>query len=97
MKANLKARPELIPMLMEGLRKQIVSLSFTKKDGSIREMTATLNPLLIPTEHQPKGNATVVADIDEEPTFVRVYDTEAEGWRTVIFDNVLEFGAVATV
>ena len=94
MKAKLKTQPDLIPMFLEGLRTQVVSLTFTKKDGTLREMTATLNPALIPTEHQPKGNSTVEAP-DEEPTFVRVYDIDAQGWRTVIFDAVTEFGPAA--
>lgn len=97
MKAKLKTNHDLIPMLMDGLRKHVVSITFEKKDGTMREMAATLNPLLIPTEHQPKGNSTVVADIDEEPTFVRVFDTEAMGWRTVIFDAVTDFGVAALV
>jgi hypothetical protein len=97
MKAKLKTQPDLIPMFLKGLRESVVALTFTKKDGTSREMNATLNPLLIPTEHQPKGNATVVADIDEEPTFVRVFDVDAKGWRTVIFDAVTEFGPAALV
>lgn len=94
MKANLSSNPELIPMLMEGLRSQIVSVTFKKKDGTIREMRATLNPFLIPAEDAPKGKSGVTED-EEEPSFVRVYDTEAKGWRTVLFDAVTEFGEVA--
>lgn len=92
MKAILKTHPDFIPIFLKGLRDSLVSLAFTKKDGNVRKMNATLNPFLIPTEHQPKGNTSVIDDNGEDPTFIRVYDVDTKGWRTVIFDAVTEFG-----
>ena len=93
MKANLITNHDLIPMLMSGLRSQVVAIKFTKADGTIRNMAATLAPRLIPLEHAPKGTA-VAEDSEEHPSFVRVFDVNASGWRTIKFSAVREFDAI---
>ena len=93
MKVNLTKQHDLIPMLMSGLRTQAVSMKFTKADGSIRDMTATLSPHLIPDEYTPK-HSEVSEECEEHPSFARVFDVNALGWRTVKFASVLEFDAV---
>lgn len=56
-------------------------------------MICTLDPNLIPDEHAPKGGGVIVDE--EEPTYVRVFDIEKQGWRSIIFDNITNFEAVA--
>jgi hypothetical protein len=83
----MKLNTQLIDELMTNLRHRVVSLTFTKKDGTSREMNCTLSDTLIPSEHTPKGTGRVIED-QEEPTAVRVFDVDVQGWRTVIFDNI---------
>ena len=66
------------------LKDGIVTFSYMKKDGSIREAKGTLNHLLIPTDKLPKGTSTA------KPNFssVAYYDLERQDWRAF---NVCEF------
>ncbi len=74
------------------LRKQIMRVSFVKKDETHRLMLCTLNDALIPVEHYPKSTEPVTGfdlPVHERPA-VRVYDVVNEGWRTIIFDTIFE-------
>jgi len=64
---------------------EVAEIVFTKKDGSIRTMTCTRDPKLIPPEHHPKGPPK------EETKFetVSVFDTEAKGWRSFRIDSII--------
>ena len=59
-------------------------ITFTKKDGTERDMFCTLVEGRIPTEKQPKaesgGSSTGSA--------VRVFDTEKQEWRSFRWDSV---------
>jgi len=65
-----------------------VRVSFTKLDGTIRNMECTTNLDLIPVEFHPKQN-----DSDRVPNdkVVCAYDLENNGWRSFIADNVISF------
>lgn len=63
-----------------------VRVTFTKKNGDERLMVCTTNPLQIPWEHQPK-NADANQQLPENQ--IRVYDLEAEGWRSFLAERVL--------
>jgi hypothetical protein len=56
-------------------------------------MLCTFDPALIPDEHTPKGGGVVVDE--EDPLYVRVFDVENQGWRSIIFDAVLNFESAA--
>ena len=43
----------------DALKDGVVTFSFWKKDGSIREAKGTKHPLLIPTDKHPKGKEAV--------------------------------------
>lgn len=58
-------------------------ITFTKVDGSTRDMVCTLNPNDIPEEHKPKSQK-----IDYHPYVLRVYDLESKGWRAFRYDSV---------
>jgi len=66
------------------LKTNIATVTFKKKDGSIRIMQCTLDPKIVPayvvTENKKtkKTNNNVMA----------VYDTEVEGWRSFTLDSV---------
>jgi len=66
--------------LINDLREGTVSLNFTKKDGTVREMVATLNEKLIPEDKRPKGTGT--AQPVDSP-IVRAYDLEIGEFRSI--------------
>lgn len=71
-------------MNIEELRKllttDIVTVTFTKKDGSKREMICTTIPDYLPE------TGTVYTKPD--PNVVTVWDLEQNGWRSFRFDSV---------
>ena len=58
------------------------SVTFTKKDGTIRKMKCTRNPALIPEEFHPKTSASDVGST------IRAFDLEKNEWRSFIPENV---------
>ena len=67
------------------LQSEVVTLTFTKKDGSERVMQATLSESRIPSS----GNVTESAGTrifwsEAQP----VYDIEANGWRCFRWDSL---------
>ena len=66
------------------LKNGVVTFTYMKKDGSLREAKGTLNDLLIPTDKLPKGTGTA------EPNYssLSYFDLERQDWRSF---NVAEF------
>lgn len=62
--------------IMQNLKNGIVNLEFQKKDGTIREMTATLDEKLF--SYVPSENSTKKKSTDA----LAVWDTEALAWRS---------------
>jgi len=74
-------KPGLAPtrqLVMKQLYTGVVNLSFTKKDGSLREMNATLVTSEIPEVHQKKE----LPNDPREQDNVLVWDVDQIGWRT---------------
>jgi len=69
-----------------------VHVSFTKIDGTIRNMECTTNLDLIPVEFHPKQKESTVVPNDK---VIRVFDLENDGWRSFLADNVISFEPVA--
>ena len=69
------------------LREGATTVTFTKKDGTVRVMQCTLNEAMIPAEHQPKdsGKTTKMND-----TVLPVFDTENQGWRSFAIDAITD-------
>lgn len=68
-----------ISELRELLRINIVTVTFTKKDGSTREMLCTTMPEYIPPV---SGNSA------PSEALVTVWDLENAGWRSFKFDSI---------
>jgi hypothetical protein len=68
------------------LANNTLEVRFTKQNGENRVMTCTTMSDNIPAEFQPKGDIKE----DTHPTQVRVFDLEAEGWRSFLSTSVLE-------
>ena len=71
------------------LREKVVSVTFTKKDGTERVMKCTLQKDLIPvkvvSESANTANTTARTVNDD---VVPVYDIDAQGWRSFRWDSV---------
>lgn len=77
---------ENIQELKKYLSKEIVEVTFTKKDGSQRIMKCTLNPSTIPQDLAPKGSDKAFSkDVQ------RVFDIEASAWRSFRNDSIISF------
>lgn len=81
------------------LQAQSVTVTFVKADGSVREMTCTLNWDLIPTDKQPKD--IPVENLlkeskkrrEPDPHTLRVFDVEKQEWRSFRFDRLQKVSA----
>jgi hypothetical protein len=65
------------------LKDEIVTLTFTKKDGSERIMKCTLNE-----QHTPKIEEGVVTNRKKSDDAQAVFDIEANGWRSFRWDSI---------
>ena len=63
--------------IQEQLQNGVALVTFTKADGSLRDMKCTLQPRLLPTSLK---ESTI--NIDQESDVLRVYDLETDGWRS---------------
>ena len=72
------------------LQKGIVNLQFEKKDGSIRDMRATLLSAAIPDEFIAESNPNARS---EDPDLVRCFDVDVNGWRSFKISALREFNS----
>ena len=75
---NEMSREDYVSALQTGVR----TITFTKKDGTERVMKATLQESVVPAT---KGTRTA------PETNLVVFDTENNGWRSVIIKNIKSF------
>lgn len=79
------SKPETVEVLMQSLKHGITVVKFLKKDESERIMIATLDPKLLPERDATITQEYVVKNTNQ----IRVYDVEAEDWRSFLFDRVI--------
>ena len=71
--------------LRDLLKSEVVTLTFTKKDGTKREMLSTLCESRIPkSEKSTESAGTRKYSEEAQP----VYDIEAKGWRSFRLDSL---------
>jgi hypothetical protein len=61
-------------------------ITFTKKDGTIRELFGTLDAAILPEREHDKHHKTRLLDWE---TFT-IWDIDAEGWRAFKTANLLK-------
>lgn len=86
-KQPLGTDPEFQTWLKGLLYDDIVTdlrITFTKKDGTDREMYCTLSESRIPTDKQPKESQTPSTG----GSALRVFDTEKQEWRSFRWDSI---------
>lgn len=83
--------PEFKEWLLGLLRneKTSVCVTFTKKDGSQREMFCTLAGTRIPVEKQPKTET----HSSDSGSALRVFDTQVNEWRSFRLDSIIKVKA----
>lgn len=69
--------------LISQLRSQILTVTFTKKNGETRRMTCTLQPEYFSSD---KYNNVLTENTDRSNC--TVWDINAQGWRSFLWDNI---------
>lgn len=78
-------------VLLKQLSKNVVTISFTKKDGTERIMNCTRCFDIIPIEFHPKGESKKESEFikeSESTDLINVFDVEKNGWRSFNFLTV---------
>lgn len=79
-----------LEQLQSALYAGIVTVTFTKKDGTTRVMSATLKAdLLPPAPVQANTRKKALQD----PNLIHVYDTQAQGWRSFRMERLQHWQA----
>jgi hypothetical protein len=73
------------------LKYNVVEVMFTKVNGEPRKMNCTKAFHIIPEDKHPTGNNA--KELNE--AVVRVYDVEADGWRSFRADSVTAFRSIS--
>jgi hypothetical protein len=76
-------------MISELLENNVLCVTFTKKDGTTREMRCTKNLDLIPADKLPKGVAR-----NKTSTAVNVFDLDNQDWRSFLPESVQRYYVV---
>ena len=84
-KEDYKKTQEFRDFLNEMLSRNIMNITFTKKDGTKRVMQCTRNFSAIPTDQHPKNGSI------ESSTTCRVFDVEKQEWRSFVYENIERF------
>lgn len=71
--------------LLDHLRNDIVTVTFTKKNGDERIMRCTLKPEYFA---QDKYKTELTEDIKLDRTNCTVWDVTAQGWRSFLWANI---------
>ena len=74
--------------LIQALLAGPVNIAFTKADGTVREMRATLSGKLVPAEFQERSGKPHA----DNPDVQKIFDLDANGWRSYRKANLLAWG-----
>jgi hypothetical protein len=84
------------------LQKQPITVTFTKADGTDREMLCTLNPEELPAIAVQTGPVDGIVSESKkprkdpkepDPAVIKVYDLEAKAWRSFRMDRLKKITA----
>lgn len=90
-KQPLGTDPEFQTWLKGLLRDDITTdlcVTFTKKDGTDREMYCTLSESRIPVDKQPKSGVEEATNSTTGGSALRVFDTVTNEWRSFRWDSI---------
>ena len=69
-------------------KNETVTVLFTKKNGSVRDMFCTLNNAFLP--ERTESQMDLKREVDKRTETFTVWDIEADAWRSFRIDSVLE-------
>lgn len=81
----------------EKLKQGVYKITFTKTDGSTRELVGTLKQDLLPPPVEVDPDAPPKKERAINESVVAVYDLEAQGFRSFRIDSVTAFEATEYV
>lgn len=79
---NFVKSPEFKEWLLGVLADDEITVTFTKKDGTEREMRCTRAPRIIPADMAPKSSSEEIGNA------IPVFDLDKSDWRSFIIENV---------
>ena len=79
--------------LIAALKSSVVSVKFTKADGTVRDMKCTLYKDSIVGLEKPKQLKMALAEIGEHDAYT-VWDIENQSWRKFKVDSVIAWEVV---
>lgn len=71
------------------LRQSIIEVRFIKLDGNVRIMKATLHASWLPEDTRTREKITEAANREQRNDVVTLWDTEANGWRSIKLDTII--------
>jgi hypothetical protein len=71
------------------LRYHVCEIQFRKKDGSTRVLQGTLDPFFFPSLDD--GKEATTSERKKNDGVLAVWDTENDGWRSFIWNNMISF------
>jgi len=73
--------------LVENLHSEVYNVSFTKKDGTVRNMKCTLRADYLPSKAESESTSTKKVN----PDVLAVWDLEKSEWRSFRKDSVNDY------
>ena len=94
--ADEEGKSTMRSWIREALQTTIITVEFTKADGTLREMHCTLQPDKLPPG-TPSGSIDGIINEDKtrkpaEADSIRVFDTDKQEWRSFRFDRLKKIG-----
>jgi hypothetical protein len=77
-------------IIVRQLQAGTCTVKFTKKNGELRVMRATMNSAEIPEDKKPSGNESSVSRTN--PSLIKAFDVEKRAWRSFYVDSVISVG-----
>lgn len=83
-------------------QKGVITVTFVKADGTVRDMKCTLDGAQIPMDKQPKGQAVTPIDgivregrqrREPDEHSLRVFDIDKQEWRSFRFERLQKITA----
>jgi len=83
MEKTMHIDQEFVGNLLTELNTRVVGVTFTKADGTVRNMNCTLQSGIVPVvEHREPKNSTAL------PETLVVWDTDKNSWRSFRLDRI---------
>ena len=86
-----KAKKDII----EDLQEKVMNIDFTKKDGTLRKMKATLQKKMLPKATKKNSLSQKKVRETDSDKVLAVWDVDKKAWRSFRWDTVIGVSDVA--